>query len=393
MDGIEFKGFRGLRNDVDPERLESGDLVVAENVDLDNSGRLSRRSGYVLQMAGDVHSLWADSEVCLFVQGSTLKRLNDDLSTATSVKSLSSNDPVSYDRLNDTVYYSNGTDTGAFGPAGVRSWGLTPPDVLPAISLTGGNSPAGTYQYTMTYLRTDGQESGAGPTGTVELTEKGGIIFGYLPVSDDPDVTHKAIYLTPANGEVLYRAMELDNSTTTAVYTGEGLGLVTPLDTRYLMPPPAGHVIAHHYGRMLVATDRYLYHSEAMAPELFDYRRFTPLPHRITLVAPTIGGVFVGTDNNIAWLAGPDADSFTYEEKADYGAIQGTLSYVPSNLLALDIPPQNIPVWTGEKGIVAGLPDGSLISLTEARYRMDNTSKQGAAYFDRATNRYVTIIS
>ena len=51
-------------------------LLSAENVDLDDERRITRRDGYrtVLSMGNDLHSLWSDGENCFFISGTTLYR-------------------------------------------------------------------------------------------------------------------------------------------------------------------------------------------------------------------------------------------------------------------------------------------------------------------------------
>src|SRR5437868_11295382 len=128
QDIVSYETFAGLRGDVTPERFGSGDLAVGDNVDLDKSGRLARRAGYTLTLAGAVHSLWADpmQEFCLFVSGGQLQRLAADF-TAHPIKSLvDGQSRLSAERVSDRVYYSNGTDTGIMERASgaVRSWRL-----------------------------------------------------------------------------------------------------------------------------------------------------------------------------------------------------------------------------------------------------------------------------
>ena len=59
-DVVTYVAFNGLRNDVSSERFDIGDLEVADNIDIDKTGRIARRAGYTSVTAGAAHSLWAD---------------------------------------------------------------------------------------------------------------------------------------------------------------------------------------------------------------------------------------------------------------------------------------------------------------------------------------------
>jgi hypothetical protein len=119
----EIKKFAGINNVDDRERLYPVEtdnrepiLVLREglNVDIDNTNKLSSRTGWVSLLAGnDVHSLWADRNLCFFVDGTVMYRLMDDFSTIVPVRTgLTPKATVSYVRVNDNVYYANGYECG-----------------------------------------------------------------------------------------------------------------------------------------------------------------------------------------------------------------------------------------------------------------------------------------
>ena len=387
---VKYRAFTGLRNDVDPERLLPAELVTASNVDLDRTGRLARRSGYTRVRTGSVHSLWASGALALFVEDAALKQLNTDY-TATILRGiLTPGLRMSYEAVNGVVYYSNAAETGVIQNGVSRSWGLAVPS-LPGAVATVGTMPAGDYQYVLTWRRSDGQESGAGLAGRITLPAGSGITFA-LPVSADADVTHKWLYLSPPNGDVLYRALLLANATTSATYQNDTLELTLPLETQLLGPPPAGHLVRYYAGRMFVAVDDALFYSEPFAHELFDMRRYLALDGRITLFAPAEkNGVWVATDKAIGWVEGTDPDKFEYVQKADYGAIEGALDYVEGSLFGDggqgDV---RIPLWLTTEGVCAGMTNGTLRNLTRERYSF-SASGQGAALFMPAEKRFVAV--
>lgn len=110
---IVFDKFKGINNVADPNNLEIGELSEAENIDIDNEGKAKRRNGFTrkFQPSGKLHSLWSNDRICLFVDGTTLKRLHKDY-TATTIRDNVSSLPMSYVDINEKVYYSNASVNG-----------------------------------------------------------------------------------------------------------------------------------------------------------------------------------------------------------------------------------------------------------------------------------------
>jgi hypothetical protein len=111
-----------LNNRHDPIRLgeisrqnpEITFLTAAENVDFANNGMATLRQGRLRRYIGVPHSLWThpqDEQLGFFVEGSQLKRLNTDF-TATTLATLSTNNPVYFTLVNGEVVGMNGVDIG-----------------------------------------------------------------------------------------------------------------------------------------------------------------------------------------------------------------------------------------------------------------------------------------
>lgn len=390
----EFKSFAGLRNDVPAERMEPGDLVTASNVDIDASGQLSRRAGRTLAVAGDYHSLWAEGDVCLMVGGTTLYRVRPGYTTEALRTGLTSGVRMAYCAVNERVYYSNGHASGVVEAGVSRSWGLAPPTSQGTASAVIGYLAAGTYQWALTYLRDDGQESGTGLAGRIDVGADAGIYFSDLPVSADPAVVGKILYVTECDGTVLYEAATLGASATTATVIHAG-DAANPLMTQHLQQPPAGHLIAYWRGRMCVAAGNILYYSEPHAYELFDLRHYLEFPGPITLIAPVDdaagGGLVISSGDLTGWISGTSPEDFAFTPLSGDAAILGTLAYVKGSLFGKgELGDRLIPMWVSTAGICVALPDGRLLNVTEQRYDMDE-SGQGAAVFMADEARFLAI--
>lgn len=397
-DVVSYSSFDGLRNDISPERFGMADLVVATNCDIDVSGRIACRGGYTKKITGARHSLWADDalSLALVVSDAQLKRINPDYSETLLGSGLTTGARMSYVRVNDRVYFSNGHQSGIVENGVVRGWGLPIP-VLPVVAVTVGAMPAGTYQYVMTYLRADGQESGAGTAGKISVPAGGGLQFT-MAVSANPEVVSKAVYITMPNGEVLYLATLAPNSVTSYTFSGDTTTLATPLVTQFRGPPPPGHLVGYFRGHLFSASGDLLYLSDPFNYELFDLRQFIQLDGRLTLFAPLeekeqgrVSGVFIGTDRSCGALSGADPEKFTYAPKTNYGAVLGAVDYVDGSLYGDHATgAKKLPMWLTTEGICVGLPDMDIRNLTRTRYSATIGGK-GAALFQAGPNRFTVV--
>lgn len=390
---MEFRSFTGIRNDRPVERFDPSDLSVAQNIDIDNSGAISRRPGYTLRAAGAKHSLWSDDDetIALYVNGTSLMRLNADLSGTVLMTGLTAGLRMAYWKTLDRIYFTNGQQSGVLDNGTVRSWGLAVPPT-PGVSVTVGTMPAGSYQYTMTYFRNDGQESGAALASAITVPDGSGLTF-VMPTSSDPTVVSKGVYISTPNSEVMYLAAVVPNSTTSTTYTESTAELNLPLVTQFLTPPPAGHIVRDYRGVMYVASGGSIYPSEEYAYELFDSRKAIPLNGRVTLIEAMDNadgnGLFVGTDRACGILAGNGIADFEYVPKMNYGAIEGTSVRVDGSLYGDDSAGARIlPMWLTTQGICVGLPNMEIHNLTRTRYRIAASGK-GSGVFLPGPNKLI----
>ena len=111
--GFELSQCHGIDNQHDlPEIRVDGRgnyfLRQALNLDVNDSYMPSSRMGSVRSYSGSVHSLWSGKDFCLFMRDGSLMRLNDDLKTASLIRSgLDPSAPMRYCQVLDEVYYSN----------------------------------------------------------------------------------------------------------------------------------------------------------------------------------------------------------------------------------------------------------------------------------------------
>lgn len=380
----DYPAFTGIRNDIDPERFGLADLADAVNVDLDDRGRPKRRPGStrVVTIAGGAHSLYAPEtgDPILFTEGSTLKRLAPDLATSSALATVTAGARRAYAEHAGRVYSVNGFEPLVIENGAARRWGIAPPAGVTA-QVTGGQLPAGRYLYTATYLAADGRESGALPAEAIDIA--GGGITVTIPDSDDPQVAAKCLYVSTANGEALYEAGVTAGASVT--FSDTTARLQRPITTLRCAPPPASATeIAIYRGTAFVAAGPVVFPSEPFSLEHFRAERCWPLPDRVTLLAPTDDGIYVGTERETLWFGGATVEDMAVVRRHGVGAVRGSLAMVPAGDLKVAQGEAPVPVWLSAAGLVAGLPGGTLVNLS--RQWSFEAPPAGASVFFQGAN-------
>lgn len=123
---FKFKAFSGINNINPSFRLPVNvqdkdsigpiaDLAIIENMDIGNQYELSIRPGCDLKVSGtDIHSLWSDGDVAFFVDGTVLYALFSDYSITELKTDLVPNSQMSYAKVNDRIYMTNGSFIGYY---------------------------------------------------------------------------------------------------------------------------------------------------------------------------------------------------------------------------------------------------------------------------------------
>lgn len=108
-----FKGTTGLNNKVDPSRVEDSDIVTALNVNIDDSGRVSRRLSFVnTGCTLSVNSLYSNGERGLFKVDDDLYLLYPDLTYSLIAAGLNTQYPMRCCTVNSIIYFVNETVVG-----------------------------------------------------------------------------------------------------------------------------------------------------------------------------------------------------------------------------------------------------------------------------------------
>jgi hypothetical protein len=390
MPSIDFAGFDGIRNAVPDYRIGTAELSSAVNVDIDDSKRIIRRPGFTELSPGSAHSLFSNGEYCLYVTGTNLMLLHPDFTSSVLLEDVSGN-RVSYQSINGKVYFSDGLKSFVTDGNTVTQWGITPPNEQPMARISDGLLPQGMYQFALTFLRNDGEESGTGGSGVIETI--GGIEFYNIPVSADPSIDRKRIYVTAPDGKTMYLALQIPNSATSAIYAGDAVNLGISLQTQFYQHAPVGEHVSMFNGHALIAVHEFLLYSDYLYFQRFDpVRQSYAFDSRINMIAPVQGGVFIGTEKSIVFLAGDDITQAQHDKKASYGVIPHTLAYVDGSMVLSGMQGV-VGVFASNKGICVIGDGGSFQNITVDRYVYPVTHDGAAvARIKPGMNQYIAAL-
>ena len=369
---FDFGALLGENNRRPDYRLKTdeGSFVrAAVNADLTPQSTFKRRQGSALAVAGtDCHSLWSSGTDAYFADNATLYHLSDSMVKTAVSAQVVPGQQVSFADANGVVYCSTGAEIFRLsGSSAAVKAGIVPPNVSPTLTAAaGGSLPAGIYQATISFIATSGEESGALRPVSVTVPENGSLTISGIQVSAGYST---AVYLSPPNGDVLFRIANTTNAALPAI-TIQPQSNASRARTILLARMPPGQIVRYADGRLIVASGNILYYSELFAPTLHNpAKSYIPFAENITMIRPCDGGIYVSADETY-WIAG-DLASGAINTVLPYKAVFGTDSEVPNS---------NNVWWMSERGMVVGAPGGEVENVQEKFVAVDAATAGASLY-------------
>jgi hypothetical protein len=380
----------GLRTADEPFEVGFDGLVIADNVDMRRQKKVTRRPGFVdtgyIVDHNTIVSAWADKQLFLFQKGGHLHRFISATDAPLLIGGLTHGGKLSAYRLqNNHVFWSNGFETGVIEPSGnERRLGITPPG-RDAASVITGNVGSGRYQYVFTFVEADGRESGSPLPITVELPENSGLSFTFSAG------LARNFWISEANGEELYLATTVAPNATSLVYRASSPLTSIPLDRLLMAPPSPWCDIDWFRASLLWAVEDRVEWSNTFDYELRDLAKgYMPFGEKVHMVAGLQNGFYVGTENAHWWYQGTNMAELDMTQVADYGAIPGTKVHIAGGVVGTGESTERIPLWATQKGIVMGLPGGTLRNTHENKVDFPGGKTGTALYRSGRQNHYIT---
>lgn len=353
----------GINNVAKDTALPEGALRDAVNVDLDNSGKPKRRVGRTKVVAGvRSHSLFCASCGLVFVEGADLTQISPDYSTAV-LGSLGQDNRVSYDTVDDVTYLTNGYDVWKLSSDGqLEQNGILSPGGQPSVAFSSvsGSLQPGLYLLSVTNVSSGGEESGASLSLEINLSTTGTLQLSNIPQT--AGTAYVRIYLTEPNGAVLREHALVPYGVTTYNISRNVQGRV--LETQFLERMPPGKLLKYYRGRLWVADDTTVWHSEALRYGLYNpANNFFSFSEPVTVIEPVFDGLYIVADRTY-FLAGEDPKQTQLIEVSETTGIFGTGVTVNAADFDDDLTGE-AAYWYSKDGPVLGLPGGVVRSLTD----------------------------
>lgn len=390
MDTKQIGPFLGINNRLPDFALATDKgywLREAENVEIDNAGRVRRRAAATLVHAmSNAHSLYLTSTtVGYLVRGGTLYAITLPAYTETAFKVLTNDNPLSWCAVNNDLYYSNGTDFGRITSGIWFPHGLPTPNE-PAVSSVGGGLFAGKYQVAVAYYNAvTGEEGGVSASTNYELASGG--LRVTLPAAT-AGATHVNVYVSAVNGGVPLLAATVTAGAATADVVGDAAG--REANQRYEEPLPAGTHLFYYNGRLCAVDGKTVYLG---SPHRHGY--YLPvegridMPEDVTLAAPAQLGVYIAYGSVTQFYSGPDLGAVELVlDVLPYGAVPGTFFRMPNKPSEPSTP---IVGWFGEKGIVLGDTQGQVTEVMADA--VDQVPPASGVSFVVQSNGYRRVVS
>lgn len=369
-----FRGEDNLHPDTkltDPETRETH-VRAAVNVDLD-SGTFRRRAGTTLQLSGtDCHSLWSDDNAAFYVDNETLYQISGDagaLAKSAVLTGLAPGSAVSFCSANGEVYATNGTDVWRIADGVASASGIKEPSRNPDVVIgTDGSLPAGYYRIAISFMASDGEESGTTFPVEVYVSAGGTLSLSSIPVSTGYSTV---VYMTMVNDDVLCRQAVTSESSLTITAAPDGSG--ARCQTGLMRRVPPGQIIRHLNGRLFVASGCTLFYSEPYMLGLYKpSRNYIQFPVPITMLEPCENGIYLAADKTY-WIGG-DVAQAELAVVSPSGAVLGTGGKSPDD---------NLVHWMSPNGTVVGNSDGQITNLQDKTVAVSQAPSGAAMFRDR----------
>ena len=233
----------------------------------------------------------------------------------------------------------------------------------------------GVYQYQMTYYnKTLGVESGPCLLSAEQDLSRGGTVdFLNLPVSVDPQVTHKRLYRIGGDLSVSTLVAEIDNATTSYHDDEKDTDLVgTLLDTVAAAPAPIGlSFLTEAYAMLFGAIGNKLRFTPIANPDSWPELYYLTFTEDITGIAAVTNGLLVFTAFNTHLVTGTGPTSLSQRLLS---ADQGCKSFSSVQVIS------GAALWVSSDGICTSSGSRVIVISKDALGKQDLTITDAAIH-------------
>jgi len=369
---------------------ENGDwLRDAENVDLDNSGWVSRRADPLqVQAMTDAHSLYMlTATEGYLVRGTAMYSVTLAPSYSEALfRVLASGAAVSWQEYGGKLYYTSATDYGKIVGGTWYPMGMPTP-AAPSCSAIAGALFAGDYQVSVSYTNaTTEEEGGLSASSKVTLAAAGGLRIT-LP-SSVPGASHANVYVSTVNGSIPMFVGSYVLGTASVDVAAEPTRLREGI-FKDEEPLPNGTRLFLFNGQLCSISGKYLYYGIPYKP---GYCLKTN--KRVTFESDI--GIAIGNQNGVYVSAGETYFMSGRQIGADmdvrivlhYGGVPGT-EFVIENV----VPDALIVGWFGSLGVIFADINGVVTEVMAATVKQAAPASGISVVVEEENEDYRKVVS
>jgi hypothetical protein len=158
---------------------------------------------------------------------------------------------------------------------------------------------------------------------------------------------------------------------------------VGPTTHRVFSDPPVGNLLTYLSSRIYIAQGMVGWYSEPFAYGQFDLaKNFIPFGQKIRMWKAVAGGIYVGLNDVVIFLAGTDPKDFNFKVVLDSPVVEGTDVYASGDEIGSGEQTEKVVLWTASGGIYVGQADGKVRNVTSGKIVIPESSYGCAVYSD-----------
>lgn len=355
-------------------------LTRAVNIDIDNFGVPRRRAGTLTKVnAADIVSSFSGAGLLLIQEANTLYSVNSNTYALTVlVADLGSTDRLSYTELANQVFYTNGIIKGRIDADGnALNWGCaTAP--IPTLGTTSGSLRSGRYMVTATFVDTSGIEHTASKAGVITIGYNKAITVDIT--STDSYVSSVKLYCTGPNQSGLFFVKEVALANFPTTITDVEVS-TEQVRTQHLSPPIPADVLFSYRGMLILGIEDYIFPSLGLYHHLYEVQNtLQQYPATVKAGAGLDNGFWVVTAEGAFWTSGNIPSEWNYTKKDSRKYASGVLIKSGTLFPKLETS-EEVAFFVSEDGLVAGLPNGDLLPITQDKLKINVDNKRASIIY------------
>lgn len=269
----------------------------------------------------------------------------------------------------------------------VRAWGLPVPQVT--LAPASGSLSPGTYLVQVAFVDARGNEGGVSTLVSATLASATGILVS---------VSNQSIECVGANIYISGTGQKITSYLTTValgklpyIVQGDDVTTTDPPKTLQMTGPISNAAgIFSFRAFMLMWRDGVVFRSEATEPHLFHADNIMQFGGDVTACEAVKDGMWVGTTKGLIWVEGSESEGWIPVTKAFDAVLRGSTRLQGEKVPKLRTN-ELIALFVTASGLVAGLPGGQMVPLTDNTYIFDAMLRASIAYVERDNLRQIVV--